>query len=198
MSKITKNIVRKVCFIILTTFLCPLQSVQAQDKLKADSITLLSKERYITISSDFLSISLQYEKKVNPTWYAGVEVMGGMGFRYIIGKSIKEIDYQSGELYDGNVSKIIETGKIDISFSNYLSKIFVQKFGVYGSVISPGEGNYYFASGVEYSLYYGFNRFKIGHRLQLGIVFLRFRNHSEVNYNALYGSITPIIIQFKF
>ena len=55
-----------------------------------------------------------------------------------------------------------------------------------------------FTTGLEYCFYYGFKRFKIGTRLQIGTVFIRFSGHKEADYNALYGSFTPIIFQIKF
>jgi hypothetical protein len=144
---------------------------------------------------DYISISLRYEAKISNKWYGGAEVLFGRGYRIVLGKSIKAYSYQDNEYTDGYARAIFESRKISICFSNYLKKNIYQSIGIYGSISSPGEGDNFLSIGTEYSFFYGFNKIKFGHKLQIGIAMLRNEGN---NYNGLYGGLVPIIVQFKF
>lgn len=187
---------RRTAFFLLFSLL-GMTATYGQEGLAKDNLEVEPQKNYISISADYLSLGLSYQSNIGHKWYAGPALSGGLGYRFLPGKSIREFDYESGTYQSGHVSDLYELWKLDFNFARYCSQHFNHSAGVYGSWVSPGE-NKYFAYGLSYGIHYGSKRIKIGHAVQAGFVLLTVSGHPEYNKNAFYIGITPVVVRYTF
>jgi len=134
-------------------------------------------------------------------WSGGIEVQGGYGLKISLNRpSYKYVNDESTEWTYNSISSLLEIIKIKPFISYYISDRTNVNLGLYASINKieySHPSNYDFALGVEYSVFYGFNKLKLGHRFQLGNLFVKYGGHPEANSNVFIILVTPIVFQIK-
>ncbi len=174
---------KKIIIVFSIFFLTSIYIAKSQE-----SHALAEKDknkRYYTFNIDPFFLHFQYEGKIKNNFYIGVGAGVGMGVRPFL------------RLFpDGKTgfSIMADNANFEFYLSQRVSKTFHHSIGIFTSIQTPGEGDYFFFSGFEYSLFYGFKTIKIGQRLQFGLFF------ENIEEKIIYPqiNITPLVIQIKF
>lgn len=172
-------------------------AIYGQQELSLDYFEDKNSKSILFINAEYLSLGATYQRQIKNKWFWGLRATGGLGYRYVLGKTIREFDYESGTYHHGHNSNLYEMIKLDFNFSKYYSVHFYNSLGPYISLIAPNE-NLYFSYGLSYGIHYGSRKLKMGHVMQAGLVFLKVSGHPEYNKNVFYIGITPILLSFSF
>ena len=173
----------------------------SQDNESSKGKNLKFDEDMSSINFELLSVSYCPTLILKPKLAFGVEMQGGLGLKILLNNpSYKYTDDMSPSWTYNNVEKLIEILKIEPFITYILSNSTFMNFGIFGSLNQIGyehPSKIDFNLGVEYSVFYGLEKIKIGHRFQFGYLFIRYSNNTEANSNVFNLLFTPIALKIK-
>ncbi len=172
-------------------------AVCSQDNIKTTDNHKLDR-RQSTINLEFLSFSYCPSALFNPKLANGLELQAGYGFKTSINMpSYKFVADQGQGWAFEKIKTLFEIAKIEPFISYFFSNNFYINFGLYASINQLTSAYKFFNTGIDFSVFYGFRKIKIGHRTQFGNLFVRYNKYHEANMNVFIILLTPFVLQIK-